>query len=90
MFHTVSVKFFCDRKPHPPALLQRIQCPLTLINCSADIAYPIEFAQELHDRIQGAGLNVTLLTVKDAPHFGTVTHSSEYVNFVLTLCSSGD
>ena len=80
MFHTVSVKFFCDRQPHSPALLQRIKCPLTLIHCGADIAYPIEYAQELHDRIQGAGLDVRLLAVKDAPHFGSVTHSAEYVN----------
>lgn len=77
MFHTVSVKFFCDRKPHPPALLKQIQCPITLVNCSADIAYPIEYAQELLSRLQGAGLNARLLSVMDAPHFGTVTHSPE-------------
>ncbi|KAJ2926625.1 hypothetical protein H1R20_g10447, partial [Candolleomyces eurysporus] len=77
MLHTVSVKFFCDRKPHSPALLKQIECPITLIHCGADIAYPITYAQELLDRLEDAGLNARLLSVKDAPHFGTVTHSAE-------------
>ncbi|RXW15317.1 hypothetical protein EST38_g10536 [Candolleomyces aberdarensis] len=77
MFYTISVKFFCDRKPHSPALLKQIECPITLIHCGADIAYPITYAQELLDRLEDAGLNARLLSVKDAPHFGTVTHSTE-------------
>ncbi|KAF6764083.1 Alpha/Beta hydrolase protein [Ephemerocybe angulata] len=81
--HTVSVKFFCDRKPHPPALLQRVQCPINLIHCGADIAYPIDFTEELFDRMQGAGLNVRLSCVADAPHFGSVTKPAEVNKLIL-------
>lgn len=77
--HTIQVKFFCDRKPHTPALLKRIQCPIRLIHCTEDIAYPINFVEEVYDRLQDAGVNVQVACVRDAPHFGSVTHFTEYV-----------
>ncbi|EAU89656.1 hypothetical protein CC1G_02545 [Coprinopsis cinerea okayama7 len=72
--HTLSVKFFSDRKPHSTKLLQRIQCPITLVHCGADIAYPIELAEEIRDRMEEAGLTVNLVDVPGAPHFGTLSH----------------
>ena len=76
-FHTVSVKFFCDRKPHTIEQIQRVKCPITLVHCGADIAYPVHFTEELRDRLQGAGMDVKLSCIPDAPHFGSVTNPAE-------------
>ncbi|CAA7264279.1 unnamed protein product [Cyclocybe aegerita] len=74
-FHTVSVKFFIDRKPHPREVLSTIKTPIHLVHCGGDIAYPIHYAEELRDALKDAGVDVRLSQVEAAPHFGNVTHS---------------
>ncbi|KAF4618668.1 hypothetical protein D9613_010124 [Agrocybe pediades] len=76
-YHTISVKFFTDRKPHPLHVLQGIKCPIQILQCGQDIAYPVEFAEELRDRLSEAGVDVRLTQVVDAPHFGCVTNPEE-------------
>jgi pimeloyl-ACP methyl ester carboxylesterase len=83
-FHTTSVKFFTDRKPHSTATLSSVLCPVQLLHCKGDIAYPLEYAEELHQLIASAGIDVKLLQIEDAPHFGNVTHPKECV-FVLPI-----
>ncbi|KAG5640232.1 hypothetical protein DXG03_009739 [Asterophora parasitica] len=73
-FHTASVKFFVDRVPHSLEKLSRVKCPVQLVQCGGDIAYPISFAQELLQRLLDAGVDAELDVIEDAPHFGTVTH----------------
>ena len=75
--HTVSVKYFLDRAPHPIEVLRNIKCPITLVQSGADIAYPIELTQELLARLEEAGVDARIKVVKDAPHFATVTHATE-------------
>ncbi|KIY42982.1 alpha/beta-hydrolase [Fistulina hepatica ATCC 64428] len=79
--HAVSVGFFVSRHPHPKATLAAIHCPITLIHCSGDIAYPIEYARELYDTMQDAGVDAHLESVP-GPHFANVTNSRE-VNPIL-------
>ncbi|KAH9478562.1 Protein ABHD11 [Psilocybe cubensis] len=76
-FHTVSVDFFVDRKPHDLAQLRQIECPVHLVHCGGDVAYPLHYVEELRSRLASAGLQPRLSQVKDAPHFGNVTHSEE-------------
>ncbi|KAF8155557.1 Alpha/Beta hydrolase protein [Crassisporium funariophilum] len=76
-FHTVSVKFFTDQKPHSLEALQRVTCPILLVHCGDDIAYPIHFVEDLRRRMEDAGLNVQVTQVPDAAHFGSVTHPDE-------------
>lgn len=76
-FHTLTVKFFVDRKPHSRDLLQRIKCPIYLLHCGGDIAYEMKYVEELHDVLQGAGLHVRVADIQDAPHFGCVTHPDQ-------------
>jgi Dipeptidyl aminopeptidases/acylaminoacyl-peptidases len=78
-FHTVSVKFYTDRKPYSQSSFMQITCPVLLVHCSGDIAYPVEYAEELWEAIHGAGVDVQLVAVQDASHFGNVTHAKEYV-----------
>lgn len=74
---TVSVDFFVDRKPHDLAQLRQIECPVHLIHCGGDVAYPLHYVEELRDRLVSVGLHPRVSQVKDAPHFGSVTHSEE-------------
>ncbi|KAJ7500675.1 Alpha/Beta hydrolase protein [Mycena galericulata] len=47
LFHTVAVKFFLNRAPHGVGELSRIRCPVALVHCAEDVAYPVEHAEEL-------------------------------------------
>ncbi|KAF8155559.1 Alpha/Beta hydrolase protein [Crassisporium funariophilum] len=76
-FHTVSVKFFTDRKPHSLEVLRGVKCPILLVHCGGDIAYPFHYVEELRHRMEDAGLNVQVTQVPDAAHFGSVTHPDE-------------
>ncbi|KAJ6587276.1 Alpha/Beta hydrolase protein [Mycena sp. CBHHK59/15] len=76
-FHTVTVKFFTNRDPHPVSSLSRVRCPITLIHCSADVAYPIEYCNELLELMKSAQLDVNVQVIDGAPHFGSVTHPKE-------------
>lgn len=70
----MSVDFFIDRKPHPLAVLKKVMCPINLIHCGGDIAYPLHYAEELRDRMEAAGLDVRISHNPGAAHFGTITH----------------
>ncbi|KAJ7430751.1 Alpha/Beta hydrolase protein [Mycena galericulata] len=76
-FHTVSVKFFLNRAPHPVSRLSRIACPIALIHCSDDVAYPIHYSEELLDLLQNGGIDARIHRIEGAPHFGNVTHWKE-------------
>ena len=76
-FHTLTVKFFVDRKPHTHQLLQKISCPIYLVHCGSDIAYEMKDVEELRDALQGAGLQVRVADIENAPHFGCVTHPDQ-------------
>ena len=69
-FHTISVNFFTDREPHTVDTVKEVQCPIHLIHCAEDIAYPVQFVQELHQLLEDAGLDVKTSTVPDAAHSG--------------------
>ncbi|KAH6917826.1 Alpha/Beta hydrolase protein [Coprinopsis sp. MPI-PUGE-AT-0042] len=86
----IWVDFFAKRDSYPRDGLQRVECPILLIHCSEDVAYPIGLAQEIKERMEEAGIDVTLVSVDGAPHFGTFTHYKEITplmhDFVLRHC----
>ncbi|KAG6899329.1 hypothetical protein C0993_011183 [Termitomyces sp. T159_Od127] len=75
--HLATVKFFTEKVDYSTANLRKIQCPVKLIHCSADIAYPIKHTEELFQRLIETGIDAELEVVKDAPHFGTITNDTE-------------
>ncbi len=75
----MTVKIFVDRKPHPPRVLQNIKCPIHLVHSGGDIAYGLNYVEELRDHLQAANLDVQLSQIPGAPHFGSVTHPEPYV-----------
>ncbi|KAJ7366155.1 Alpha/Beta hydrolase protein [Mycena albidolilacea] len=90
LFHTVTVMFFLNREPLSVSTLARIRCPVALVHCSEDIAYPIHHAQELLNLMQSAGVDAQLLTIDCAPHYGNVTHFRQtnklLYKFLLASC----
>ncbi|KAG5644712.1 hypothetical protein DXG03_007935 [Asterophora parasitica] len=87
-YHTASVKFFADRAQHSLEKLRGLKCPVELVHCDGDVAYPIAFAQELLERLLDAGVDAELDVVEGAPHFGTVTHFTERVSVSLIYGAS--
>ncbi|KIY47876.1 alpha/beta-hydrolase [Fistulina hepatica ATCC 64428] len=89
--HAVTVGFFAERRAHSRSTLEKIQCPMTIIYCGGDIAYPLEQAEELQMHLREAGVDVVLKVVKDAVHFGSVTHPKEINkichDFILSLAA---
>ncbi|KAJ7080690.1 Alpha/Beta hydrolase protein [Mycena epipterygia] len=77
VFHAVSVRFFLDHAPRPVAELSRVQCPITLLHCDEDIAYPLAHCEELLQLLLHADLDANIQIVHGAPHFGNVTHYKE-------------
>ncbi|KAJ7144471.1 Alpha/Beta hydrolase protein [Mycena epipterygia] len=77
-FHTVTVKFFLNRFPHPVSTLSRIRSPISLVHCSEDIAYPVDYSEELLELLRHADLDAKLYSIPGAPHFGNVTHFERY------------
>jgi dipeptidyl aminopeptidase/acylaminoacyl peptidase len=58
-------------------MLAKISCPVKLIHCSGDFVYPFTESELLKSRLADAGVDVELLTIKDACHFGNVTCADE-------------
>jgi pimeloyl-ACP methyl ester carboxylesterase len=78
--YIVTVKFFVNRTPHSIEELARIRCPVALVHCSADVAYPIKYTEAVQDLLYRAGIDARILTIEGAAHNGNVTHPDEYVS----------
>lgn len=76
----ITCDFFTKRSPQTQERLAKIRCPVRLVHCGADIAYSVDHTFSFRDSLLAAGLSqVSVAEVPDACHFGTVTHSREYV-----------
>ncbi|THH19524.1 hypothetical protein EW146_g1663 [Bondarzewia mesenterica] len=72
-----SSTFFAKRKQFPPETLARIRCPVLLVHCGNDIAYPVEQAEEVQEALREAGVEVVLKSVPDACQYCIVSHPKE-------------
>ena len=72
-----TVDFFKEQVDYSTEKLKMIRCPVKLIYCGKDIAYPLHHAEELLQRLVEAGVNAELEVANNAPHFGTVTDAIE-------------
>ncbi|KAG6850126.1 hypothetical protein H0H93_000748 [Arthromyces matolae] len=76
-FHQATVEFFRQQGEDFTDKLSSIRCPVQLVYCGADVAYPKNHCEELLQALLDAGVDVDMEVVTDAPHFGTVTHAAE-------------
>ncbi|KAJ7638158.1 Alpha/Beta hydrolase protein [Mycena rosella] len=90
-FHAVSVDFFTLREAYTEEAMRHIACPVYLLHCAADIAYPIATTKEVAEHLREVGVKVEVGQLADAPHFGAITHPKEvntiFHKFVLALCA---
>lgn len=90
VFERLSVWAYANRDSYPLDGLRRLECPVLLLHCSEDIAYPIGLAEEVRDRMEEAGVEVSLVSLSGAPHYGIVTHYESMTpmmhDFVLQHC----
>lgn len=63
----------------PLTVRSQIRCPVTLIHCADDIAYPLRHAQELKAQLHQAGVKHVTLYQVSGPHFGSTVNPIAYV-----------
>ncbi|KAJ7617345.1 Alpha/Beta hydrolase protein [Roridomyces roridus] len=67
-------KIMTDRPKGLEARLSQIACPVEILRCSADIAYPRELSEEIQTALRSAGVDARLHDVPGAVRWGHVTH----------------
>ncbi|KAJ7478252.1 Alpha/Beta hydrolase protein [Mycena latifolia] len=73
-YYRISVAFFTERTP---PTLRGITCPVQLVRCGEDIAYPQESTEELLSALRAAGVDARMNTVPEAVQWGTITHYAQ-------------
>ncbi len=87
-YNRATILIFNERKALTQAELAKIGCPVKLIQCGNDVAYPMEYMERFHKNMKEAALNVSLSSIPGASHFGCVTNAGEYVQFLIFLRST--
>ncbi|KAF8920413.1 Alpha/Beta hydrolase protein [Mucidula mucida] len=89
-YNRATILIFNERKALTQAELAKIGCPVKLIQCGNDVAYPMEYMERFHKNMKEAALNVSLSSIPGASHFGCVTNAGEINvlmhDFVLKAC----
>ncbi|KAJ7115410.1 Alpha/Beta hydrolase protein [Mycena epipterygia] len=73
-YRIATVDFFTVR---PRPTLRGIACPVQLVHCGEDIAYPPECAEELLAALRVEGIDVRLHEVPEAVQWGNITHPAQ-------------
>lgn len=71
-------------------LCPQISCPVRLIHCAEDIAYPLRYARELKSQLRQAGIGDVVLCQVPGPHYSSVLNPQMCVIYPSThpsLCS---
>lgn len=76
-YHTATVKLCTDRKSHSKEVLSKIRCPVTLVHCLEDVAYPLEYTEVFLHQLEEACVDVSIAKIEHAPHFGITTKDHE-------------
>ncbi|KAF9018683.1 alpha/beta-hydrolase [Hymenopellis radicata] len=72
-YEFMTVHLFNNRKAYTPIELGRISCPVKLIHCAGDIAYPANYTYEFAGELKKAQVQVEVSLVPDGPHLGAVS-----------------
>jgi pimeloyl-ACP methyl ester carboxylesterase len=76
-YRIATVDFFTKRKAQTPEAVRKIKCPVKLLHCGADIAYAIEYTEEVLKLLQENGVKAQLVEIPGAIHFGNVSNAKE-------------
>ncbi|KAJ7359633.1 Alpha/Beta hydrolase protein [Mycena albidolilacea] len=76
-YRIATVDFFVKRTAQTATNVRKIKCPIKLLHCGADIAYAIEYTEEVQKLLQDNGVDVELIEIAGAFHFGNVSNPKE-------------
>ncbi|KAJ7032002.1 Alpha/Beta hydrolase protein [Mycena alexandri] len=76
-YRIATVDFFIKRTAQTPAAIRKVSCPVKLLHCGADIAYPIEYTEEVLKLMLENGVKAQLIEIPGALHFGNVSSPKE-------------
>ncbi|KAJ6582894.1 Alpha/Beta hydrolase protein [Mycena vulgaris] len=76
-YRIATVDFIIKRTAQPASAVSKITCPVKLVHCGADIAYAIEYSEEVLKLLKDNGVNAQLVEVPGAVHFGNVSNPKE-------------
>lgn len=76
--YDILVGFFTKREPHCRENLMKVKCPILLVHSGADIAYPLEYLEELHASLKDANVDARITHIPNSPHFSCVTHPKQF------------
>ncbi|KAJ6557950.1 Alpha/Beta hydrolase protein [Mycena capillaripes] len=76
-YRIATVDFFTKRTAQPPAAVRKVQCPIKLVHCGADIAYAVEYTEEVLKLLQENGVEAQMVEIPGAIHFGNVSNPKE-------------
>ncbi len=69
----MTVHLSNDRPSYTTEELARISCPVKLIHCKGDIAYPVDSTYMFAEVLKKAQVKVDVDLVPDGPHYGVVS-----------------
>ncbi|PFH47710.1 hypothetical protein AMATHDRAFT_67041 [Amanita thiersii Skay4041] len=77
-YESACVSWFLNRKPMTGEQYKEIQCPVSIIHCKEDVAYPFQVARDLQSNLQSAGVKIVSLYQVPGPHLGCLTHPERF------------
>ncbi|KAH6909419.1 Alpha/Beta hydrolase protein [Coprinopsis sp. MPI-PUGE-AT-0042] len=80
--YAACITWFTERREIPSSEFAKIQCPVNVIHCSEDFAYPLETAEGLVQSLKGAGVGQVDIHQVEGPHYGNIA-SAERINHIL-------
>ncbi|KAJ7663440.1 alpha/beta-hydrolase [Mycena rosella] len=86
-YHRITIDFYTSR---PRPTLRGIACPVQIVHCGEDIAYPRECAEELLDALRAVDVDARMHEVPDAVQWGNITHYAEInplIHNMVTECA---
>ncbi|KAK0193059.1 alpha/beta-hydrolase [Armillaria mellea] len=87
-----TMEFLNNRKEYSKDELSQICVPVKLVHCLEDIAYPLGYSERFMGQLKEAGVTVCLATIREAPHFGIVTHgdiaNGMLHDFIIDICET--
>ncbi len=90
-YEFMTVRLLNNRKSYTTDELKRISCPVKMLHCTGDIAYPVDYTYKFAGDLKKAGVKVEVDLVPNGPHLGVVSlRSSGCVISALSLFPGND
>ncbi|KAF8897960.1 alpha/beta-hydrolase [Mucidula mucida] len=72
-YEFMTVRLLNNRKSYTTDELKRISCPVKMLHCTGDIAYPVDYTYKFAGDLKKAGVKVEVDLVPNGPHLGVVS-----------------